>query len=71
MLIAFKRRAFRKPLGKKKENVNINQTGQKNKGKKSNLPADMTGSADDWPEIGKCTLFNIERFCDSNLTQVY
>jgi len=70
MLIAFKRHAFRKPLRKRKKNININQTGRTSKGKKSNLPADMTGSADDWPEIGKCTRFNIDKFGESHLTQV-
>ena len=71
MLIAFKRRASKKPLRKKKEKHKHKPNGKKNKGKKSNIPADMTGSADDWPEIGKCTLFNIDRFGESNLTQVY
>ena len=66
MLIAFKRRALRKPLRKKK----VKHKHKPNR-KKSNLPADMTGSVDDCPEIGKCTLFSIDRFGESNLTQVY
>ena len=62
MLIAFKRRAFRKPLRKKTEKHKHKPNRKEKQAKESNLPADMTGSVDDWPEIGKCTLFNINRF---------